>query len=1084
MQRLARLNSSAVALAISQNAKLENEMVEHLSDHLSEFVALHVVALLDPIVRSGDADGILIRPGRRPILMLQLARLLQNSQCQQLVCSTLGFALMLWIKEDLQQPEHSRQPDDNGRSKTQQLLSTTANGLKRIILRSQPEIQVAALQVLDALLLKCRQLTDGPQMMTVLMEQQDLAELMYDVLYANHLPLLEFALRCLHHLSRCPPFFQHRCVILGVEPLLRVIPHLADSNASALSGGLIVAYAVHLLSDMLSKYDGEESLLQRCVSSTDESNGGFHVACHIANMVLDSCALHLETGGVYLVAALLDRKNLPVPIPLDRVSELIRSCVKSLAPPDKKWKSETGRIHLQGLIRMLSSATGLIVYLTDDPRARLSSYASANSAQLASYQESLDKLIDLIVATIDELITAFQQVDKEYLWSDLFLVLVQLATGSATGAGYVQAALKAGFLLSRVYNARRGSSPASAERDSADELLTWFLARSLDGNQEQPSALAPTTRIRHHHYATLRGLVRSIPSALAEWSDWITNDKRSPFGAKCSALVLLYQLELCETSKEAPFAGDHSEALLTAVGDLMLTHSPCDMDDPDLLRSVWFLIARYSDGFHEASKAFVHLVKWFQPNGSLLLPWLRRIYTPHLSLMRWAFALKDIASYLGSYMILLWIDEDDVDGKKATTLVNLCLERSDDVLLLSVFDLAFHEDAGVSCCVASILERVAAGSESMRVAIGRMIKYNIPRFLRLTDVTDDNYSRLIGSLRLLCRLSSSSRQRYGLPVADAVISDDSISAWRDPAIVAALVSFLPRTIRFGQHQVKLGAMDLWSWSCRYLESVLLLSVTETTPSPSSRVLCQIVMENRSFIEFVDEIYRRDELPVWRNVAQLVAAMAAFHHLHRLKVISPVRVSMARLSRKLTAGLVGMDGEAAESLDVILQLLDWLLRDATPDNDDPVTPTTTNRRLLIDPSLEDDDRDPVNQQPHHRYCSQERNGLLEHLWSTLVNWTMRSADGSTTKNRIFACLSQLMRSCQRSLPPAQFALLAAQPWNYMVVVDAVRSPSSSSVEAVQLATALIRHSKQTLKSCGAHPWSTQLEETLSRHPPSQ
>jgi hypothetical protein len=53
-----------------------------------------------------------------------------------------GFALMLWIKEDLQQPEHSRQPDDNGRSKTQQLLSTTANGLKRIILRSQPEIQV------------------------------------------------------------------------------------------------------------------------------------------------------------------------------------------------------------------------------------------------------------------------------------------------------------------------------------------------------------------------------------------------------------------------------------------------------------------------------------------------------------------------------------------------------------------------------------------------------------------------------------------------------------------------------------------------------------------------------------------------------------------------------------------------------------------------------------------------------------------------------------------------------------------------------------------------------------------------------
>lgn len=53
-------------------------------------------------------------------------------------------------------------------------------------------LQVAALQVLDSLLLKCRQLTDGQRLLAVLLEQQDLAELMYDVLYTNHLPLLEY----------------------------------------------------------------------------------------------------------------------------------------------------------------------------------------------------------------------------------------------------------------------------------------------------------------------------------------------------------------------------------------------------------------------------------------------------------------------------------------------------------------------------------------------------------------------------------------------------------------------------------------------------------------------------------------------------------------------------------------------------------------------------------------------------------------------------------------------------------------------------------------------------------------------------
>ena len=177
--------------------------------------------------------------------------------------------------------------------------------------------------------------------------------------------------------------------------------------------------------------------------------------------------------------------------------------------------------------------------------------------------------------------------------------------------------------------------------------------------------------------------------------------------------------------------------------------------------------------------------------------------------------------------------------------------------------------------------------------------------------------------------------------------------------------------------------------------------------------------------------------------------------------------MARLSRKLTAGLVGIEGDAAESLDVILQLLQWLLRDDSSPETDVGGSTATSRRLLIDPSMENDDRrgvDSMNQQ-QARYCVQEKNCLLEHLWYTLVNWTMRSGDGSTTKNRIFACLTQLMRSCQRSLPPAQFALLASQPWNYKAVVDSVRSPASSSVEAIQLATALIHHSKSTLKSCG-------------------
>lgn len=131
----------------------------------------------------------------------------------------------------------------------------------------------------------------------------------------------------------------------------------------------------------------------------------------------------------------------------------------------------------------------------------------------------------------------FRQIDIDSLWSDLFLLLVQLASSSDVGAVYVQDVLKAGFLLKRCW-AARGS--ATSEKEAADDLLTWFLVRSLNGNLNP----APAS-IR----ATLRGLVRSIPSSVAELGGWISRDKNSPFGAKCTALVLLYQLELYETSK-------------------------------------------------------------------------------------------------------------------------------------------------------------------------------------------------------------------------------------------------------------------------------------------------------------------------------------------------------------------------------------------------------------------------------------------------------------------------------------------------------------------------------------------------------
>lgn len=75
-------------------AKLADLVVEHLSDRFSDFVALHVIALFDPILRNAErcevGRRVLVQPDRFPLLLLQLGHVIHHSNCQQLLYAALG----------------------------------------------------------------------------------------------------------------------------------------------------------------------------------------------------------------------------------------------------------------------------------------------------------------------------------------------------------------------------------------------------------------------------------------------------------------------------------------------------------------------------------------------------------------------------------------------------------------------------------------------------------------------------------------------------------------------------------------------------------------------------------------------------------------------------------------------------------------------------------------------------------------------------------------------------------------------------------------------------------------------------------
>jgi hypothetical protein len=93
-------------------------------------------------------------------------------------------------------------------------------------------------------------------------------------------------------------------------------------------------------------------------------------------------------------------------------------------------------------------------------------------------------------------------------------------------------------------------------------------------------------------------------------------------------------------------------------------------------------------------------------------------------------------------------------------------------------------------------------------------------------------------------------------VADAVISDDSISAWRDPAIVAALVSFLPRTIRFGQHQVTMTFFLSFFFYYLFLVGLVPIDFLKTCLSPTQTPFLFFFHPTRpiSFVYFVPDAF--------------------------------------------------------------------------------------------------------------------------------------------------------------------------------------------------------------------------------------
>jgi len=186
------------------------------------------------------------------------------------------------------------------------------------------------------------------------------------------------------------------------------------------------------------------------------------------------------------------------------------------------------------------------------------------------------------------------------------------------------------------------------------------------------------------------------------------------------------------------------------------------------------------------------------------------------------------------------------------------------------------------------------------------------------------------------------------------------------------------------------------------------------------------------------------------------------------VAGSIRVSTTKLAKKLTLGVTGTSQTPLESL---LQLFICLLR-GDFQNGFLVDPKL-NQHIALDqppppPTPPTSGASTINRhlQPQRaRPLCGEFEDVLEHLWITLLNWTLRVEPSAVSS--LIECLAELMRFCSGRMSPDKYGRLMIQPWNYLALVYAIdpqwngqeKTPAPAVVAAARLLVAFDQAAQQ-------------------------
>ncbi|XP_065558387.1 uncharacterized protein LOC136026091 isoform X2 [Artemia franciscana] len=450
------------------------------------------------------------------------------------------------------------------------------DALKACIIHKETDFQIGSLQLVSLTLeseLECQAQNRGMELLERFLDES-FAEHIFESLISSNFLLLTSALRCLEIFEESKLYFNYKHVVYAVPSLIRLCQSLVERSQSS----EILSLAIQRL---VSIFFGNNTAL----SQPNPVESYQSAILRLVETVIKSPHIDIHRNSIHLLLLVLDKENVPKPLPVVQIKYLVKSAVEvgllevvSTLRSDVDTSPAVRENHLEKIrlsFDLMVCITRLFLESEKNPSFLLSTFAS--NTESSEEQTELVEMREIIVEFL-KLLPRLESLSFEECPSNLLLSIFELF-GLCFEEDILASALIYSIgdtLLTSAVHCR--NLAATRRSEELLEVLNMFIALVIQKFSSCDSI-------------DWLELIKCLPSESSKWFN-LLSDRQVGIQIKKVVAVLIY---LCDRAEK-----DNGNTKFDIIDEMKIKNLDGFLSDllydgsqiePTILKAVWYLVA-------------------------------------------------------------------------------------------------------------------------------------------------------------------------------------------------------------------------------------------------------------------------------------------------------------------------------------------------------------------------------------------------------------------------------------------------------------------------------------------------------------